>query len=227
MFKWFRRNLRWASPEKGRRYREEVTRKELGGPRGARIVALLQVADLGIHDVELVQSGGGAEKNHEVRLWHAGADGRAYPVAWENESFGTRSWFGLLGPVLHALDTGSVLLIDELDGSLHPRFAAEIIRLFQDPDVNEKQAQLVFTSHDVTVFGGTAGHRLLDPGQVWLVEKDKAGGSDLFPLTDARPGPEEDLMSSYLAGRFGGIPALSEGQIGRQLRVARLSEDDD
>lgn len=224
LFEWFLHSLLWVSPETNRQIREEFTRLALRSPLRERIGTLLRVADLGIRGVELIDSTDGEGKNQEVRLWHAGAGDEAYPVDWNDESFGTRSWFSLLGPVLIALDTSSVLIIDELDGSLHPRFAAEIIRLFQDPQVNVAGSQLIFTSHDVTVFGGPAGHRLLDPGQVWLVEKDRGGASELFPLTAAQPGREEDLMSSYMAGRFGAVPALSEGQIGRQLRATRSAE---
>ncbi|MFI1193931.1 ATP/GTP-binding protein [Micromonospora sp. NPDC020750] len=223
LFAWFRRNLLWASPDKNLRIREDFTRKELRGVKRDRIEALLRVADLGIQRIELVDPHD-ASAEQEVRLWHAGSHGDSYPVAWEDESFGTRSWFALLGPALIALDEGRVLLVDELDASLHPRFAAEVIRLFQDPEVNTRGGQLIFTSHDVTVLGAQPGDRLLDPGQVWLVEKDKSGASSLFPLTDAQPRSGEDLLVSYLAGRFGGVPALSEGQIGRRLRTLRGAE---
>ncbi|NJP33525.1 AAA family ATPase [Micromonospora thermarum] len=222
IFEWFRRNLLWVSPDKNLHVREAFTRDELQGPKRERIQELLRVADLGIRGVEVINATEPGKE--EVRLWHGGAGGDAYPVKWEDESFGTRSWFALLGPMLIALDEGRALLVDELDASLHPRFAAEIIRLFQDPDVNKRGSQLIFTSHDVTILGGQAEMRLLDPGQVWLVEKDKAGASELFPLADAEPRAGEDLALSYLAGRFGAVPALAEGQIGRWLRALRATE---
>ncbi|MEU3146151.1 MULTISPECIES: hypothetical protein [unclassified Streptomyces] len=56
---------------------------------------------------------------------------------------------------------------------------------------------------------------------MWLTEKDKDGATGLYPLTDAEPGEDEDLTQSYLAGVFGGVPALLEGQIARRLLVAR------
>ncbi|WP_088999135.1 hypothetical protein [Micromonospora echinofusca] len=55
------------------------------------------------------------------------------------------------------------------------------------------------------------------------MEKDKAGASELFALADAEPRSAEDLAQSYLAGRFGAVPALTEGQIGRRLRVLRAT----
>ncbi len=223
LFYWFQRNLWLVTPENDRFQREHYTREALLGPRRARIEELLRVADLGITGVEVESTD--ADRT-EVRLLHQGAGGEAFPIDWELESFGTRSWFALVGPILLALDEGAVLLIDELDASLHPRFAAEVIRLFQDPDVNTTGAQLVFTSHDVTVLGTPSGERLLDPGQVWLTEKDATGATELYPLSAAEPGEREDLTKSYLAGRFGAVPAISEGQIGRQLRIARATEPD-
>ncbi len=155
-----------------------------------------------------------------MKLTHRSAAGDV-AFDWQEESYGTRSWFALLGPLLLALDEGAVLLVDELDASLHPRFAAEVVRLFHDPHANPKGAQLVFTSHDATVLTTPSGERLLDPAQVWLTEKDKDGATELYPLTDADPGEDEDLMQSYLAGAFGGVPSLLEGQIARRLLVAR------
>lgn len=97
--------------------------------------------------------------------------------------------------------------------ALHPRFAAEVVRLFHDPGSNPNGAQLVFTTHDASVLVTPSGGRLLEPGQVWLTEKDEDGATELYPLTAASPGAEEDLMRSYLAGAFGAVPSLLEGQI--------------
>ncbi|WP_409471986.1 AAA family ATPase [Streptomyces sp. HC307] len=217
LFQWFRRNLWLIDPEVDRDQREAFTRQELSGARARRIEELLRVADLGITGSEVVEDGRGRST---VKLVHRSAAGET-ALDWQAESLGTRSWFALLGPLLLALDEGAVLLVDELDASLHPRFAAEVVRLFHDPHANPNGAQLVFTSHDPTVLTTPSGGRLLEPGQVWLTEKDADGASELYPLTAASPGREEDLMKSYLAGAFGAVPSLLEGQIARRLLVGR------
>ncbi|MBF8186263.1 ATP-binding protein [Nonomuraea sp. K274] len=218
LFHWFRRNLWLINPEDEREQREDFTLGELSGSRAHRINELLRVADLGIAGAQVVREG---KDRPTVKLIHHSAAGEV-SLDWRNESFGTRSWFALLGPMLLALDEGAVLLIDELDASLHPRFAAEVVRLFHDLHANPKGAQLVFTSHDPSLLTTPSGERLLEPGQVWLTEKDKDGATELYPLTAAEPGEDENLMKSYLAGAFGGVPSIVEGQIAR--RLATVSE---
>ncbi|MGW2812701.1 AAA family ATPase [Streptomyces sp. NPDC001415] len=220
LFHWFRRNLWLINPEDERAERERYTADALSGPRAKRIRELLTVADLGITGAQAVRNQDG---RLDVQLTHRTVEGET-ALDWRHESLGTRSWFALLGPMLLALDEGAVLLVDELDASLHPRFAAEVVRLFQDPQANPEGAQLVFTSHDPSVLGTPSGERLLDPEQVWLTEKDVHGATEIYPLTAADPGEKEDLMRSYLAGAFGGVPALLEGQITRRLLVAKEQE---
>ncbi|WP_030562243.1 AAA family ATPase [Streptomyces aureocirculatus] len=223
IYDWFKRNLWDVTPETERAQREAYTARMLldDAARG-RIEELLRVADLGIRGAEVERRPG--QQSPLVRLLHG--SGAEEPVAldWKRESFGTRSWFALLGPLLLALDTGAVLLIDELDSSLHPRFAAEVVRLFQAPWVNTKGAQLVFTSHDSSLLKSPRGGRPLEPGQIWLTEKDDGGATELYPLSDVDPGPEEDLMDSYLAGAFGGVPNVTQGQIGRRVLTALAGE---
>ena len=61
--------------------------------------------------------------------------GKGEPVTFEleDESAGTQTWFGLIGPAFTALRFGWVLLLDEIDASLHPRLSARLIEIFQDP----------------------------------------------------------------------------------------------
>lgn len=216
VYQWFQHNLWDVGPEAERVQRERYTARLLLEERSRRRVEeLLRVADLGIAGAEVEQSPGQAPK---IKLRHLGATDTA-PVAidWERESFGTRSWFALLGPVLLALDEGAVLLVDELDSSLHPRVAAEVVRLFQRPLSNPHNAQLLFTSHDSSLLREPGGGRLLEPGQIWLTEKDAQGATETFPLSDLEPADEEDMSESYLAGVYGGVPRITEGQIGRRL----------
>ncbi|AWS48328.1 ATP/GTP-binding protein [Streptosporangium sp. 'caverna'] len=221
LFHWFRRNLWSIGPEGERKDRESFTATQLEGEQGPRIRELLRVADLGITGAEVEP--GEAGRSHAVRLLHRSADGGEVAFDWQHESFGTRSWFALLGPILLALDEGAVLLIDELDASLHSRMAAEVIRIFADPDANPAGAQLIFTSHDASLLSSPSGERLLAPEQVWLTEKDKDGATQLYALTEAQPGEEENLTVSYLEGAFGAVPDLLEGQIARRMAVRRGS----
>ncbi|GAB2922530.1 AAA family ATPase [Streptomyces mayteni] len=225
IYQWFQDNLWDITPEAERPQREAFTARRLAGDDATRrrIEELLQVADLGISGAEIEQRAG---KPPVIRLRHAAADAESDPAVfdWEKESFGTRSWFALLGPALLALEQGAVLLIDELDSSLHPRMAAEVVRLFHSRQVNPHNAQLVFTAHDPSLLQEPGGGRLLAPGQVWLTEKDKRGATSLFPLSGFEPPEEEDLMASYLAGVFGGVPRVSEGQVGRALLMAETME---
>jgi hypothetical protein len=222
IFRWFDRNLWWIDPEDARHEREAFTIQRLQEEESrGRIEELLRVADLGITGVEIDQQPG---RPPGVRLAHGGS---GTLLDWDQESLGTRSWFALLGPILLALDEGAVLLVDELNSSLHPRFAAEVVRLFHDPLVNTRGAQLVFTSHDPSLLRTPSGGRLMDPGQVWLTEKDDTGATELYPLTAAEPGELEDLTTSYLAGAFGAVPDVTEGQIARRLLAARFMETED
>ncbi|MFE0514443.1 ATP/GTP-binding protein [Streptomyces sp. NPDC058964] len=222
IYDWFNENLWDVTPETERTQREAFTARELlrEGVR-ERVEELLRVADLGIRGAEVEQLPGHEPK---VRLLHSSDSGAPVAFDWQHESFGTRSWFALIGPLLLALDRGAVLLIDELDASLHPRFAAEVVRLFQAEWVNRSGAQLVFTSHDPSLLRSPRGGRPLEPGQIWLTEKDDSGATELYPLTDVGPGPEEDLSDSYLAGAFGAVPRMTQGQIGRRVLTALAEE---
>jgi len=145
----------------------------------------------------------------QPQLRHARGDKApvAMPFAWE--SLGTRNFLALLGPVLHRLRTGGVLVVDELDTSLHPRLVTEVVRLFQRPDTNPRQAQLISTTHDVTVMMNTGEYSALSRDQIWFVEKDHEGASELRDLARYKLRADEVFSRSYLNGRYGAIPRVN------------------
>jgi hypothetical protein len=127
-------------------------------------------------------------------------------LPFQNESQGTRAWLSLADSLLDALETGGVLCVDELDRSLHPRLALEVVRIFDDPARNPMKAQLIFNTHDTSLLGNLFGGPALRRDQIWFVEKDAAGVSHLYPLTDFSPRRDENLERGYLQGRYGAIP---------------------
>jgi hypothetical protein len=217
VFEWFRDNFEIIGPERSELLAEDDVRTRAGvlsDPRYRdRIARLLRVADLGITGFDEA-----ALANGRLQLLHrSGLHDVALP--YERESLGTRSWFRLLGPLLAALDRGAVVLVDELDGSLHPAIAAEAVRLFQAPSANPRGAQLLFTTHDVTLLHALVGDdRVLSRDTVWLTEKDRNGASTLYPLTGVSPMPrkEDNLLRGYLLGRYGGVPRVSSGMVARE-----------
>lgn len=152
-----------------------------------------------------------------VHLKHHSADGDVY-LNPEYESEGTLVWAGLIGPVLNTLKYGHVLLVDELDASLHPYLVSKLVEMFQDPRLNPRCAQLIFNSHDVTVLGDSE-EGVLGRDQIWFAEKDRDGATSIYSLAEFRPRRDESLSRRYLQGRFGAVPAVdpSEFQVGLDL----------
>jgi|SRR5579872_580565 len=123
-----------------------------------------------------------------------------------DESQGTQKLFALAGPLLDILEKGKILVIDELERSLHPALVRQIIETFQNPEHNGHGAQLIFTTHDTAQLDST----LLRRDQIWFTEKRRNQSSELIPLTEFSPRKGEALEKGYLSGRYGGVPVLAD-----------------
>ncbi|MET3429171.1 energy-coupling factor transporter ATP-binding protein EcfA2 [Actinoplanes tereljensis] len=179
-------------------------------------LGMLRLADLGIDDVEVERYGGG----YRLRLVHrAGTQRLAFDI--DDESAGTRTWFGVIGPVLHALRSGQILLVDEIDASLHPKLSAHLLTLFQDPHTNPRGAQLIFTTHDTSLLGQ------LNRDEVWLTEKGDDGATRLTALAEYggdRVRRSTNLERAYLHGRFGAVPQVDMSTLRQSLGLAAGGE---
>lgn len=158
------------------------------------LVAILKKRDIALPD-----------RRHSVALIHKGAAQEGVTLREFNESEGTLAFLGLLGPVLRATNLGGTICVDELDASLHPLLALEVVRLFNDPKLNPRGAQIIFTTHDTNILDRASLRR----DQIWFTEKDAEGGTHLYPLTDFKPRKNENLERGYLQGRYGAVPFIS------------------
>ena len=121
-----------------------------------------------------------------------------------DESAGTVRLFTLLGSLRTMLETGACVAIDEIDASMHPLLVRSVLGMLHDPEVNRHGAQAIMTSHDVSQLD----QEILRRDQIWLTEKNTAGGTQVVPLTDYRPKQKDSILRGYLAGRYGGVPIL-------------------
>ena len=203
-----------------------------------RVTRLLHDADLGITGIKFVEEPAlpvqmpsalreifsdslmkqlGDSTRIGIRSLHniAGQDANVEFVFEEAESNGTQRLFALAGPLLHALDTGAAIVIDELECSMHPLLTRKLVELFQNPEVNKDGAQLVFTTHDSTLMD----QALLRRDQIWFTKMNSSGATELFSLYDFKKKPRvnEAFERRYLAGRYGAVP-----QFGPALEDAEL-----
>jgi len=142
-----------------------------------------------------------------LKLSHATQNGPV-TLKLEDESKGTLAWFGLVGKLIDAFEHGRVLLVDELDTSLHPKLIEEIVSMFQEEDINRRFAQLIFNTHD-TVLLGDSSIRTLGRDQIWLVEKGEDGASEMFAVADFKTRNDEAMEFQYRTGSYGAAPNLS------------------
>lgn len=194
----------------------------------AQIRALLRSADVSISDYVITEipstsrevSEGQTRVGRLFRKRHADGDKvdvvveMLHPVSGgdpvvfrlDDESYGTISLFLSATPLLNALAQGQVLFMDELDASKHPLLVRSLVELFHNPEINKKNAQLIFNTHDTSLLDQTLFRR----DQIWFTEKDGAGASHLYSLLEYSPRKGESLAKGYLQGRYGAIPFLGD-----------------
>jgi AAA15 family ATPase/GTPase len=125
----------------------------------------------------------------------------------EFESDGTKKLLALSAPLVASLIKGYAIFIDELDNSLHLDLIEAIIKLYHDKDINQKNAQLIFSTHNTNLLNQEIFRR----DQIWFVEKDIYGSSNLYSLVEYGKGKARDdlaLEKNYNAGKFGAKPSI-------------------
>jgi len=180
----------------------EVTQQEVGEKMKKALAAFLQSVGEGDSSAPDEKSFSSIPKILLRHQSHSSVDPVGLP--YEDESDGTKSLFALAGPVIRALQQGSVICIDELDSSLHPLLALGIVKMFNQPETNPNGAQLIFNTHDVNLLDGDVLRR----DQIWFAEKDSGGATRFYALSDFKARREEKLGRGYLQGRYGAVPFL-------------------
>lgn len=193
-----------------------------------RILKLLNAADLSIADIniemkkfdssdlpvempqalkEIIKKDLDGKEIPEVKFLHFVA-GTKELVTLDagDESEGTRRLFAFAGPWLDVLDNGYVLFVDELNNSMHPLMVRFLIGLINNPDINRKNAQLIFSTHDTSLLD----NELFRRDQIWFTEKDTTNVTNLYPLSDFTPRKSEALEKGYLKGRYGALPYIGD-----------------
>lgn len=133
-----------------------------------------------------------------------------YKLASFEESDGTQKLFSVMPYVCSSLRNGSLLIVDELDAKLHPMVLRHIIMLFKNKEINKNGAQIIFTSHDVSIMKSS----VLRTDEIWFACKKDDESSDIYSLSELRDengnkiSPNTAYDKQYLEGRYGADPVF-------------------
>jgi len=204
-YKWFLEKLTFLMEEEPATS-ETVAQIVSGDEKKARILKELLLADLGITDVTVKNISG---KTPVITTTHRviKEDGSVehFQLLMDQESSGTQRFFARIGGWLQALENGALLVVDEIEDSLHPLLTKRLIEMVQDNSVNQNGAQILFTTHDAMLLD----LNFLRRDQIWFADKDeKTCATELYSLASFSPRKGENVRKGYLQGRFGAIPFI-------------------
>lgn len=118
------------------------------------------------------------------------------------ESDGTQRLWELLEVLL--TDEEKIFFIDEIDRCMHPSLTYKFVKNFFELTEN-KNVQLVVTTHESRLLD----FDLLRRDEIWFVEKQKNGDSEIYSLEDYNERFDRKIDKAYLEGRYGGVPVFT------------------
>jgi AAA15 family ATPase/GTPase len=139
----------------------------------------------------------------ELLIEHKGGNDKTVMFDLDEESDGTVRLLDFI-PAFHGVvQRNKVFIIDEIERSIHPLLIKELVRKFSED--THTNGQLIFTTHESNLLDYT----ILRQDEIWFVEKDNDGCSDLYSLSSCKNNNVIDIQKNYLSGRYGSIPFLA------------------
>ena len=166
------------------------------------LLQYLEAIESGISDIKYKKD----RDKVSIYTYHKGLDNDEYKLDIDNESAGTVKSLALYALIKVVIASGQALFFDELNIKLHPLLLKFIIDMFNNSSTG---AQLIYTTHDVTLLSNKFFRR----DQIWFVQKDEFGYSELVALSDFKVRSDASFEKDYLAGVDGGIPNLKEFEL--------------
>ena len=161
--------------------------------RKEQMLEVLRTADSDIIDFRI--------QNNAITTFHRTNPSVAFDFETE-ESEGTKTLFRMMVRMIGIIHEGKMLLVDEIDNSLHTQLVEFVIGMFNHSD----HAQLLYTTHNTHLLNTDFQRR----DQVYFVNKREDGSSDLYSLFDFKDFRDTlDMEKAYLQGRFDAIPTIS------------------
>lgn len=175
------------------------------------LIKILLSADINIVDITVEKENSfvinfplqnGQVDHYKVLLYHE-INGKKYAISLGEESLGTQALVQLSYIIYNSLENEKVVIIDEIDSSLHPLLVMMIVNLYKENNIS---SQLIFNSHDINLLDLD----LLRRDQIFFFEKDKNCSSYLYNLKDFGVRITDKVARDYLYGRYGAVPNIKD-----------------
>ncbi|MBD5508085.1 MAG: ATP-binding protein [Lachnospiraceae bacterium] len=139
-------------------------------------------------------------------IWvtHASKSGETFNIEMNDDSSGTRDIIDNLAEMLFVNKEGGLFIEDELGRNYHTKLTEYFLEQFNSNEVNYGRAQLFFSTHDTKILN------LLNPEQIYLVDKDEDGATYVKLLDDYLIREKDNIELGYLKGRYGAVPNIKE-----------------
>ena len=171
------------------------------------VVKMLKTFDTGIENIKMSfnENEKGEKDYYPVFEYSIGTKKKL--TLYHNESSGTKRLYTHLGLYWVVLATRNIMLLDELDLHLHSMIIPELINLFEAPETNPHNSQLIFNCHNNEIMDQLGKYRIV------LVDKENAESCtrrlDELPSDMLRNG--RPVRAHYEKGHLGGIPEIKNG----------------
>lgn len=152
---------------------------------------------------QICKSDTGDIRAFKLMTAHINSNGKDVLFDINQESDGTQRLLDIAPGLLDIFSTEKTYVIDELDRSLHPDITTSIFKAFLS-NTSKLHSQLLVTTHESNLLN----QELMRKDEVWFVQKDKKGESQVYSLEEYQPRFDNDIRKGYLSGRFGGVPVL-------------------
>ena len=183
--------------------------------RKAKLKQLLRKADFNIEDITAHKAQSG--KNKTLYTLEFKIKGQEETLWYNDQSEGTKRFLLMMPTIVHVLETGAILLADELEQHLHPDLCKAIVELFNSRETNPHGSQLIFTTHNLELMDLNR----MRPDQIYFINKDEeTGASELYRASDYDmdwnndekwSNPAITIQLLYEMGRFSAHPKLWGG----------------
>lgn len=186
----------------GRYVTDKIDEKEISKEE---VLEILKKADFNISDIIVERRKDPIKGINRINLFSEHTvNNISYVLPMEQESEGTKRFYGFAGILALLIKTPTIFPIDELESSLHPDLYTHFLLSFLQ---NAQHSQLIATTHNRELLGDTDIFR---NDVIWFTNKGEDCATELYSLADFDTSAIKNILNAYKIGKFSGVPRLSD-----------------